>query len=189
MQQLLLSPNPHLSPSTFLCYKERTAHHTMRIIPLRHWKPCHVFFANVFLNCCSITSCSVPGWWPNAAAAQASTFPVWWLHICLNVLLSHLSVLQHSFCCFYESLSTLPTLQFYFLITTVHQAGFHLERAALCQAYHLIHQRAVRQLSMLHTPCSCPPRATPLLVTLVCCAVETSNIAARLPVCCQNNPI
>lgn len=66
------------------------------------------------------------------------------------------------FGCFYESLSTLPTLQFYFLITTVHQAGFHLERAALCQAYHLIHQRLVRQLSMLHTPQSCPPRAAPL---------------------------
>lgn len=72
-----------------------------------------------------------------------------------------------SFGCFYESLSALPTLQFYFLITTVHQAGFHLERAALCQAYHLIHQRPVRQLAMLHTPQYCPPRAAPLLVTLL----------------------
>lgn len=73
-----------------------------------------------------------------------------------------------SFGCFSESLSTLPTLQFYFLITTVHQAGIHLERAALCQAYHLIHQRPVRQLPMLHTPKSCPPRAAPLLVTPLC---------------------
>lgn len=87
-----------------------------------------------------------------------------------------------SFGCFYESLSTLPTLQFYFLITTLHQAGFHLERATLCQAYHLIHQQPVRQLSVLHTPQSCPPRAIPLLVTLLRCAVETSDISASLRV-------
>lgn len=68
-----------------------------------------------------------------------------------------------SFGCFYESLSTLSTLQFYFLITTVHQAGFHLERAALCQTYNLIHQRPVRQLFMRHTPpvSPAPCRSTP----------------------------
>lgn len=80
----------------------------------------------------------------------------------------------------YESLSTPPTLQFYFLITTVHPAGFHLERAGLCQAYHLIHQRHARQLSMPHTPQPCPSRAAPLLVTLLRCAVETSDITASL---------
>lgn len=45
----------------------------------------------------------------------------------------------------------------------MHQAGFHLERAALCQTYNLIRQQPVRQLSMRHTPpvSPAPCRSTP----------------------------
>lgn len=100
----------------------------------------------------------MPGRWPNVNAS-ASTFTPLPLHLYLDIFFfcsSTCLFCNISFGCFYESLSTLPTLQFYFLITTVHQAGFHLERATLCQTYNLIHQWPVRQLSMRHTPLVSP---------------------------------
>lgn len=88
----------------------------------------------------------LPGWWPVLLLLLHQVFSSLMAPYPLPLFCSVMRLLSSvSFSCFYESLSTLPTLQFYILITTVHQAGFHLERAALCQAYHLIHQRPVRQ--------------------------------------------
>lgn len=123
---------------------------------------------------CWIGSPSVlPGWWPvlllllldPVFSSLMAPYP---LPLFCSVMRLLSSV---SFSCFYESLSTLPTLQFYILITTVHQAGFHLERAALCQAYHLIHQQPVRQpLCAAHSPVlatTCSP--TPCHSSPLCC--------------------
>lgn len=88
----------------------------------------------------------LPGWWPMLLPLLHRVFSSLVAPYPLALFCSIMRLLSSiSFSCFYQSLSIVPALQFYILITTVHQAGFHLERAVLCQAYHLIHQRHVRQ--------------------------------------------
>ena len=136
-------PNPQLPHHLFRLQRANNSTAfpigSIAVIPLLH----QAVLVNISLKV-SITS-----WLLLQCPASYSFVSMFWL-------IRFASVLPHVFFgCFTENPRNLPTLQFYFLITTVHQAGVHLERAALCQAYHLIHQWPVFQLSAPHTPRSC----------------------------------
>lgn len=147
--------------------------HTLFSLYFSENKNLVIYFQTSFWMLNLITSCFwVDDLWYSHRTNSAAT----WFHVFVPYFAQLLLYCKHFFWIFfYESLSTLPTLQFDILITTVHQAGFHLERAALFQAYHLIHQQPVHQLSMPHSQ-SLGHHVPLHSVIFLCYDVETSNV-------------
>lgn len=193
MQQLLLSYSAHCTPPSQETKRKRLHQAPSALVTDKTGLSCIYLQVAYWLIgfdhlCCRCARQVTWRWCFNVNIYTITApFLLWFLFVS-----AHLVV--RLFCdvaCFLRELKRRPHPSvLFFLITTVHQAGFHLERAALCcQTYNLIHQLPVRQLSVRHarqvspTPCRSASCHSP--------GLSCGNIGASqcLHVCFQNNLI
>lgn len=155
MQQLMLTPQPPLPPppphATFLGYKEQMISlFSTWLDSTKCTVSSHCFSSSVLGSPPALCQVEDPCWVLRQHSQAASAL------LCFYFAQSHFCSALFPLVVLIKGWTPSPTFSFSFLITTLHQTGFQLERAALCQAYHLIHQRPACQLSVLHTPRSLP---------------------------------